>query len=92
MQKPKVTKLDLSINGSRLIQDLNLNSLGSTRLQSAECYVLSFKVISLLVLKIFCYQLTGSEDFLRFLPYMGVAAMLVSDPDHLNCPQLGRLQ
>ena len=28
---------------------------------------------------------SGEEDFLRFLPYMGVAAMLVScDPDHLN--------
>ena len=31
---------------------------------------------------------SGEEDFLRFLPYMGMAAMLVGsctgDPDHLN--------
>ena len=27
---------------------------------------------------------SGEEDFLRFLPYMGMAAMLVCDPDHLN--------
>ena len=26
---------------------------------------------------------SGEEDFLRFLPYMGMAAMLVSDPTHL---------
>ena len=24
------------------------------------------------------------EDFLRFLPYMGIAAILVNDLDHLN--------
>ena len=27
---------------------------------------------------------SGEEDFLRFLPYMGMAAMLSCDPDHLN--------
>ena len=27
---------------------------------------------------------SGEEDFLRFLPYMGMAAMLVMWPDHLN--------
>ena len=27
---------------------------------------------------------SGGEDFLRFLPYMGMAAMLVCDQDHLN--------
>ena len=26
---------------------------------------------------------SGEEDFLRFLPYMGMAAMLVCDPTHL---------
>ena len=26
---------------------------------------------------------SGEEDFLRFLPYMGVAAILVIDLDHL---------
>ena len=27
---------------------------------------------------------SGEEDFLGFLPYMGVAAMWSCDPDHLN--------
>ena len=27
---------------------------------------------------------SGEEDFLRFLPCMGMAAMLVMYPDHLN--------
>ena len=27
---------------------------------------------------------SGEEEFLRFLPYMGMAAMLVTWPDHLN--------
>ena len=27
---------------------------------------------------------SGGEDFLRFLPYMGMAPSLSCDPDHLN--------
>ena len=27
---------------------------------------------------------SGEEDFLRFLPYMGMAAYWSYDPDHLN--------
>ena len=27
---------------------------------------------------------SGEEDFLRFLPYMGMAAIWSSDPDRLN--------
>ena len=61
-----MTKFDLSVNRSGSTQGHNVNNLGCTCIDNATYQVQGHQSIG-----------SGEEDFLRFLPYMGMAAMLV---------------
>ena len=67
--KAYMTKYDLGINGSRSIQGHNLNNLGSTRIDNATNQISRSSV-----------NWFWRRRFLRFLPYMGMAAILVMWP------------
>ena len=58
--------LTLAYNGSRSTQDHNLNIFGRAPITMLYTKFQGHRSIG-----------SGEEDFLRFLPYMGMAAMLV---------------
>ena len=73
-RKDYVTKFDLAVNRSRLLQGHHLNNLWWA---GPWCYIPSFMKICLPVLE---------KIFEGFIPYMGVAAILVMWP--ASCPQI----